>query len=674
MVRFSIGGKLGLSSGTGIVLLAVMVACQQYFGASITDTHNQSIVQENIRHDAALGEASFLKARAAGEALLLAVNVKGLGAAIDRLHASTDESIARFKDGAALANRPEDQERFAKLQAAVATYRSTADEIGTRQKTILDLSAKHTVLDGQWEENFSGVLINLQIMSRDEDKDILAKVNEANALAGSARQALWRYLNTGEQGLLAKLEVTLDAMAARLADVKKQDKDGVYADQVTALIKLAADFKPVLGGAITARKEQNELEAKQATPAADAAEQLTAEALTSAEAATAENMAATNGAIAMANLVNLIGGGLVGLVLLGAAILAMLAVARPLRRIAEVLRRLGAGEHNTQVPFVGRGDEIGDTAAAAEAFRQNLLQVAQLQAEQKDAEERLAAERTQAMHHLADAFETSVGGIVGVVSSAATQLESAARGLSGTAVETSRQSAGAAEASNVAAENVQMVAAAAEELTSSVAEIGRQVERSASIASGADARAAAIRTKIQALVDAAAGIGDIVNLINTIAGQTNLLALNATIEAARAGEAGRGFAVVAQEVKGLAEQTGKATQQIAKQIADIQTLTTDSVASIEEIGQVIREISQISSSIASAVTEQNAATDEIARNVQEAATGTGAVSRNIGEVARAAGDSGAAAAQVLSSAGALAQQSTLLSSEVARFLASVRVA
>lgn len=283
-------------------------------------------------------------------------------------------------------------------------------------------------------------------------------------------------------------------------------------------------------------------------------------------------------------------------------------------------------------------------------------------------------DRKEMLERLAMDFEKAVGGVVDMVASAATQLEASAKTMVATAERAAGQSKVVAGASQDATANVQAVSVAAEELTSAVTEISRQVTDSTRMVAQATTSADNAGTTMNKLSEGAQKIGTIVDLITNIAAQTNLLALNATIEAARAGDAGRGFAVVAQEVKSLAEQTAKATAEIAAQIGEIQSSTSDSVEAISSITSVIKSINEVSSAIASAVEEQGAATNEISRNVQQAAQGTGEVSRTISEVTVAAGETGAGAKQVLSAAGDLTQQSEFLRGEVVKFLQTVRAA
>ena len=349
-------------------------------------------------------------------------------------------------------------------------------------------------------------------------------------------------------------------------------------------------------------------------------------------------------------------------------------IAKPIRAVVELLQQLAAGKYDVGISGTERGDEVGDVAKTALVFKENGLARIRMEREQKEAEVRAAAQRRTEMLQLADGFERAVGEIVETVSSASTELEASAGTLTSTAERSQELTTVVAAASEEASTNVQSVASATEELSSSVNEISRQVQESARMASEAVGQARHTNDRVSELSKAAARIGDVVELINTIAGQTNLLALNATIEAARAGEAGRGFAVVASEVKALAEQTAKATGEIGQQISSIQAATQESVGAIREISGTIERLSEISSTIAAAVEEQGAATQEISRNVQQAAEGTQQVSSNITDVQRGASETGSASAQVLSSAQSLSTDSNRLKLEVGKFLNSVRAA
>ncbi|MCP4620798.1 MAG: HAMP domain-containing protein [Bradyrhizobium sp.] len=365
----------------------------------------------------------------------------------------------------------------------------------------------------------------------------------------------------------------------------------------------------------------------------------------------------------------------VALLLIGTCVFSVFTIARPMRSLSVSMEELAGGNFAVVLPGLGRKDELGDVAAAVEKFKVVSEQKAREEAEAKIRQDKILAEQRKAdMMKLADSFEAAVGEIVDTVSSASTELEASATTLTSTAERSQELATTVASASEEASTNVQSVASATEELSSSVTEISRQVQESARMASEAVGQARTTNDRVSELSKAAARIGDVVELINTIAGQTNLLALNATIEAARAGEAGRGFAVVASEVKALAEQTAKATGEISQQISGIQGATNESVTAIREISSTIEKLSEISSTIAAAVEEQGAATQEISRNVQQAAQGTQQVSSNITDVQRGATETGTASSQVLSAAQMLSGDSNRLKVEVTRFLDTVRAA
>ena len=365
--------------------------------------------------------------------------------------------------------------------------------------------------------------------------------------------------------------------------------------------------------------------------------------------------------------------GVAVLICVVSGVLLVRGIAGPVMALTAAMHRLAERDMSTDIPGTGRRDEMGAMAGAVAVFKENMTKADRLAAEQET--ERAAKEAHAArLAELVQGFEQQVTGLVGHLSAASTELEATAQSMSSTATETNQQASTVASAAEETSTGVQTVAAAAEELTSSIEEINRQVAQSAKITEKAVIDSRETDGIVRALADDAQKIGQVVELISSIAGQTNLLALNATIEAARAGDAGKGFAVVASEVKSLANQTAKATDQISGQIAQIQSATDKAVAAIRGIGATIDDVSKITTAIASAVEEQGAATAEIARNVQQTAASTREVTSNIAGVSQAANETGVAANQVLNAAGDVSKQAESLREQVSGFLSQVQAA
>ncbi len=349
-------------------------------------------------------------------------------------------------------------------------------------------------------------------------------------------------------------------------------------------------------------------------------------------------------------------------------------IVKPINAMTGAMRKIAAGETSTAIPAQERRDEVGAMAQSVQVFKDSMIEATRLRGEQDVLKAQADGDRKLLLRKMADDFESGVRTSLDTLAGAATEMQATSKSMSATAEQASHQATTVAAVAEQASANVQTVAAATEELSSSVSEIGRQVTESTQIAGQAVAEANRTNVTVQGLSAAAQKIGDVVKLISDIASQTNLLALNATIEAARAGEAGRGFAVVANEVKSLASQTAKATDEISAQVSAMQGATADAVQAIESIGRTIGAINEIASAISVAVEQQGAATREIARSVQEAAQGTGQVSSNISGVNQSADKTGTAANKVLFSAEQLSGQAAVLRADVDRFVANIRAA
>jgi methyl-accepting chemotaxis protein len=585
-------------------------------------------------------------------------------------------AIAKELDVAlATALKPETQARLQKIKSSMESFTAAVEDLAKAQTTLLAQIDKRGVISSEWTKALDTELASPALAKLDNRGEIERLLFQADAKVNSLRAAVWRLGATGDVSLIAamaKTEASLKDVFNKLRGEADDRELLVVISSMSSIVKrfLASNEEVVK----TEQLKSEIIENRTIKVVADATE-LMELVVDGAQKNSVVSKDEVTVEMAQANRIGLTMTVIVIGSLIASMVFSFLGIARPMTRLNGALGEMAGGNLDVVIPGAGRGDEIGDLAKTVVVIRENAEQKARDEAETKINQDQIAARQRKAeMVKLANDFEGAVGEIVETVSSASTELEASAGTLTSTAERAQELTTMVAAASEEASTNVQSVASATEEMASSINEIGRQVQESARMATAAVDQARTTNDRVSELSKAASRIGDVVELINTIAAQTNLLALNATIEAARAGDAGRGFAVVASEVKALAEQTSKATGEIGQQITGIQAATQESVNAIKEISGTIEKLSEISSTIAAAVEEQGAATQEISRNVQQAAHGTQQVSSNIIDVQRGAGETGSASSQVLSAAQSLSGDSNRLKLEVGKFLNSVRAA
>ena len=676
MITFNrVGNKLGLAGVVGILLAGGLVINEMRTEGSINEANRHAEVQQKIADSARMVEFELGNMRFATRSVRTAITTSQVdkgNADIQAAKAAQDQSLDAT---IALLVQPANKERFARIKAMAGEYVASAAEIVGLQKKLLELYRTRNVAALDWDRHLEQMRATTAIVETASWAEVNVQLRNADIAINAVRAAAWRYAAMNEAPQKALITKYGSALTNALARASVVDENEMVQAGLTQLGTDMKRFMSATSEAININDLKTSITDTKAAPAGEAASSLIAAAVAAAQKSTVEARAGAAEELARSGLVNRALGLAVVAVLIGTMLFSFLGVARPMTRLNGAMAKMAAGDLDLEIPGAGRGDEIGDIAKTVSVIRENAEQKARDEAAASVSRDQLAAaSRKRDMVKLADDFENAVGNIVQTVSSASTQLEASAGTLTATAERTQQLTIMVAAASDEAATNVRSVASATEEMASSVDEISRQVQESSTIASAAVDQARKTNDRVGELARAAARIGDVVELINTIAGQTNLLALNATIEAARAGDAGRGFAVVASEVKALAEQTAKATGDISQHIHGIQAATRESVGAIKEIGDTIGRMSEIASTIASAVEEQGAATREISRNVQQASSGTTQVSSNIVDVQRGAGETGSASSQVLSAAQSLSGESLRLKTEVGRFLDSVRAA
>ncbi|UFZ06896.1 methyl-accepting chemotaxis protein [Bradyrhizobium ontarionense] len=666
-----IGYKMGAAGLAGILLSLGMLLNQQSSQRAIEVAAKAADIETVIRKDVLMTESDLRNLQLANRGVRLAKTAAEVDGYLEEERQALAKIGRNLDAAAALAARAENKDRLVKIKTVVADYMHAAEESARLQKQVLALQEGRNVFSSDWRKLVDALLASSAVKtSAESEKHLYA----ADSAMTAVRAAAWRFAATSEPGLKDEIARRSKLAGDELAAAVEKLPPASHPD-IERLRSLLKSYGDSVAQTVAAEESKTKVVTEKARPAAAEATRLMAETVAAAETLAAEAKQMVDSELSSAGRIGLTLSGVMLLVLGASVAFGFVGVARPITRLDGALGRMASGDIDIRIPGASRGDEIGDMAKNVVIIRENAEAKARQEAEAKAHADKLAADqRKREMQQLANSFEASVGQIIGTVSSASDELEASAKTLTSTAERSQQLAVTVASASEEASTNVQSVASATEELSSSVTEISRQVQESARMASEAVTQARTTNDQVGELSKAAARIGDVVELINTIAGQTNLLALNATIEAARAGEAGRGFAVVATEVKALAEQTSKATGEIGQQIAGIQAATQESVNAIRAISGTIERLSEISSAIAAAVEEQGAATQEISRNVQQAAAGTQQVSSNITEVQRGASETGSASSQVFSAAQMLSGDSSRLKTEVSRFLETVRAA
>jgi methyl-accepting chemotaxis protein len=675
MVKLNrIGNKLGLAGGFGVLLSLGMLANQITSESSVNEANALADRYQRTAESALAAHVDLRQVQLRAGNIRLARTTAEISQNLDEMRKFGASEQQNIEDAYQSAVKPENKERFQKVKSLASDYAAGVQELAEAQNRLIALIEVRSKNSSEWKKEIEGQLASPSLTRLDNHETILKTLNEADAKLNLIRASVWRLSATGDKSLIATVAQTNAALKEILKRARGHSDDKEFHAAIDSLEAIVVKFLAAMEQSVKIEEAKEAIvdrtvktinEAGAVIEAAVPFSQKNAQLAKDEAASTAKSANRVNLGISLALMLSLV----------ASVIFSFLSITRPMMRLNGALGEMAAGNLDVVIPGADRGDEIGDLAKTVTVIRENVEHKAREEAEAQARQDHIASQQRKAeMHKLADGFEAAVGQIVNTVSSASSELEASAGTLTSTAERAQQLTGVVAAASEEATANVQSVATATEEMASSITEISRQVQESARMAGEAVGQARSTTERVSELSKAASRIGDVVDLINTIAGQTNLLALNATIEAARAGEAGRGFAVVASEVKALAEQTSKATGEIGQQISGIQAATEDSVNAIKEISGTIEKLSEISSTIAAAVEEQGAATQEISRNLQQAAHGTQEVSSNITDVQRGASDTGSASSQVLSAAQTLSGDSQRLKAEVGKFLNSVRAA
>jgi len=636
--------KLIASAAIGTLLVGGMILNEQWSNSSIARSNESSRNQNAVVKDVLLAQQNYLRGQIQRRNLVLAHNLDDAKKAFEAMKTAGADSVASAKSATGRAVDPDNRARLEQFTARLSEFMTISLDMANSHFDIVKLQQKQIETVAKWNKAIDTAM---KLPAIKDDEKVVPRVRESITAMAEVSIDYWRYATLQEPIVLGKMYQAADKVYIELQRGQSDTKDKDARAAIEGLLGVVGEMNDIIDGTKQSYDTYLKIDREKNTPLRVQLEKLIGEISTGANEIAQRAEASVDVSMTQSNRVGLGFGLFVAVMSILSAAFSMLTFRRHAKATREADARAAAMQRDSE-----------ERAAA----------------EKKAAQEQADAARKVAMEKLADGFEAVVGKIVDRVSTTSMELESAAGSMSKTAETTQELSTAVASASEESSANVQSVASATDEMAASVNEISRQVVESSRIADEAVKQAERTDGRIADLSQAAGRIGDVIKLITAIAEQTNLLALNATIEAARAGAAGKGFAVVAQEVKQLAAQTAKATDEIRGQIAGMQTATQESVAAIKEIGETIGRISQIATTVAAAVEEQGASTQEIARNVQQAAHGTAQVTGNITEVTRGASETGSAASQVLQSAKGLANESNHLKMEVAKFLANVRAA
>jgi methyl-accepting chemotaxis protein len=670
--KFRIGAKLGFCVAIGILLVGIMIVGEQINSRTIERLVSGADRQREIVTESIMTEVAMQSAQIAGRDLRKAQSIdetNHLAAKLDQIAFDARDRLDRLR---ALTSDAETKARIDKIEGLTLEYVSALRDIEAKQTEILSSFRNLDQTEAAWARGILRLVNSPAFELLPNVRNVETLINEAESAFKDARTSTWRYFVLSEAAQRYKITVSAEQAVQKLNYARRDTADKSLSEGIDRLAALVAEYTQTLKSTTDAIETQNRIQAERANVAEAAARAALEQAIANATRFSEEAGRAASEGLTRAERMRLVIGAVVALLLLGTMIYSALAIGRPIRRIGEVLMQLAGGDKSVRIPYTARSDEIGDTARAADVFRDNMVRMEMIEAEQKVAEQRLRSEQKAEMRQLADTFEMTVGGIVNTVSATSTGLETAAATMTQAVSSTRELSVMLAASAEQAANNVQLVSQAADEISASASEINRQAQESSGIAKEAVQQARSTDARMSQLAAAASRIGDVVKLISAIAAQTNLLALNATIEAARAGEAGRGFAVVASEVKMLAQRTSEATNEISEQISGIQSATVDSVAALKEIGATIIRLSEIASAIASSVEAQDVTALQISNNVKQAVRGARQVTTGISDVNQEATNTGQASEGVLESARALSEESNKLRLEADKFLATVR--